>query len=170
MPPSPPRPLTPACTAYIELSDYIRANAIGGPELESRARPCGCRRRASLSYLRKTVWTRQCAGAGVPASGETVMRINWLRQPPPRFRICLARVSNGTLTASSFRRRLGDHLDGCLRHLVERRQCLGVGLIALLRDDHVGELRGKIHVGLFHRSARNGSVPSHAGFSHHRGS
>ena len=40
------------------------------------------------------------------------------------------------------------HVDQVVEHLVHGRDDLGVGLEAALRDDHVGELVGQVHVGL----------------------
>jgi hypothetical protein len=43
------------------------------------------------------------------------------------------------------------HVDRLLQHVVGRGDHLGAGAVGALRDDQLGELRGNIDVGAFHR-------------------
>jgi hypothetical protein len=65
------------------------------------------------------------------------MRTSDRQGSPARHGDIPAGVSNRNLTASSVRRGLRDQLNRGLGDLIERGQSLGVGFIALLRDDHV---------------------------------
>ena len=65
--------------------------------------------------------------------------------------------------------KLCDHLDGRLIDLIEGGQDLGVSVVALLRNDHIGELGGEAHVGPLDGTPGDGAVAAHSGDADDRG-
>src|SRR5579875_1731523 len=74
----------------------------------------------------------------------------------------LWRGSTDRLFSSS---ELLNQLDGRLGNLIHRREHLGVGLVALLGDDHVGELRGEVHIRFLDGTAGDVAVAGRPGLA-----
>ena len=98
----------------------MRVFAIEGPQSESRARLLGLRPQRTPGVFLTMVCTNSGAPAARLITGETAMRIHRLLGFPAIPRHGMAGVSNRSLTTDQVRRWLSDHLNCCLRHLVER--------------------------------------------------